>query len=144
MQANQDKLWSEIICHTVKIAIITSVNAKESVYDEINMETDLIKTLNLDSLDAAELIMQIEEIHGMDEIPEEYARKSVTFKDMYDYSKEHCAKSSGELIQYIIDQPKDNFKRDRFFEQISKNFAVDKDLLSGCTTAEEFVKLLPN
>lgn len=140
MQANHNKLWPIIIQHTVKLAIITSVNAKESVYDEINMETDLIKTLNLDSLDAAELIMQIEEVHDMDEIPEEYARKSVTFKDVYDYTKENCRKTEAELIQYILDQK--GFKRDKFMPKVAESFGIEEEQLKNCNNSEEFIKLL--
>lgn len=54
----------------------------------INEDTDLMKDLEADSLDAVEIIMSIEEKYGI-EIPDEDAENFKTVKDIVEYVEEH-------------------------------------------------------
>ena len=57
----------------IKDIIIEQLAVEES---EVNMDTNLMKDLSADSLDAVEIIMAIEDTFGI-EIPDEEDRKSV-------------------------------------------------------------------
>ena len=52
--------------------------------DEIQMDTDLLKDLEADSLDAVEIIMALEDEYDLD-IPDEVALKFRTVKDIVKY-----------------------------------------------------------
>ena len=52
--------------------------------DEIQMDTDLLKDLEADSLDAVEIIMALEDEYDLD-IPDEGALKFRTVKDIVKY-----------------------------------------------------------
>ncbi|MDO4177045.1 MAG: acyl carrier protein [Bacillota bacterium] len=52
--------------------------------DEIQMDTNLMKDLEADSLDAVEIIMAIEDEYDI-EIPDEDAEKFQTINDMVNY-----------------------------------------------------------
>ena len=56
--------------------------------DSITMETNLIKDLEADSLDAVEIIMAIEETYDF-EIPDEEAEKFQTVQDLVDYVEDN-------------------------------------------------------
>lgn len=56
--------------------------------DTISMETNLMKDLEADSLDAVEIIMAIEEEFDM-EIPDEEAEKFQTVADLVNYVEEN-------------------------------------------------------
>ena len=65
----------------VKEIIVDSLSCDES---QVTMEANLKDDLNADSLDAVELIMQIEEEFEV-EIPDEVASNMKTVKDIVDY-----------------------------------------------------------
>lgn len=65
----------------VKEFIIDQLGVSE---DEIQMETDLMKDLEADSLDAVEIIMALEDEYDVD-IPDEVAEKFRTVKDIVKY-----------------------------------------------------------
>lgn len=52
--------------------------------DEVKLDTNLMKDLSADSLDAVEIIMAIEDEYGI-EIPDEAAEKIQTVKDLVDF-----------------------------------------------------------
>ena len=52
--------------------------------DDIQMDTNLMKDLEADSLDAVEIIMAIEDEYDI-EIPDEDAQKIKTVKDVIEY-----------------------------------------------------------
>ncbi|MDM8534690.1 acyl carrier protein [Clostridiaceae bacterium HSG29] len=54
---------------------------------EINLKSSLANDLNADSLDAVEIIMEIEDAFNI-EIPDEIAEKIETFEDILDYLDE--------------------------------------------------------
>jgi acyl carrier protein len=56
--------------------------------DMVQMDTNLMKDLEADSLDAVEIILGIEEEFGL-EIPDEEAEKFETVRDLVDYVNEH-------------------------------------------------------
>lgn len=56
--------------------------------DSITLETNLIKDLEADSLDAVEIIMAIEETYDF-EIPDEEAEKFQTVQDLVDYVEDN-------------------------------------------------------
>lgn len=56
--------------------------------DMVHIDTDLIKDLEADSLDAVEIILGIEETYGI-EIPDEEAEKFQTVRDLVDYVESH-------------------------------------------------------
>lgn len=56
--------------------------------DMVHIDTDLIKDLEADSLDAVEIILGIEETYGI-EIPDDEAEKFKTVRDLVDYVEAH-------------------------------------------------------
>ena len=69
----------------IKEFIIEQLQVEES---EIEMDTDLMKDLSADSLDAVQIIMAIEDEYGI-EIPDEEAEKIQTVGDLVRYVEEH-------------------------------------------------------
>ncbi|MBQ6582392.1 MAG: acyl carrier protein [Mogibacterium sp.] len=57
--------------------------------DVIEMDTNLMKDLEADSLDAVEIILGIEESFGID-IPDEEAEKFETVRDLVEYVDSHA------------------------------------------------------
>lgn len=56
--------------------------------DMVQMDTNLMKDLEADSLDAVEIILGVEEAFGLD-IPDEDAEKFETVKDLVEYVDSH-------------------------------------------------------
>lgn len=56
--------------------------------DMVEMDTNLMKDLEGDSLDMVEIILGIEEIFGL-EIPDEEAEKFETVRDLVEYVDDH-------------------------------------------------------
>lgn len=56
--------------------------------DMVRMDTNLMKDLEADSLDAVEIILGVEEAFGLD-IPDEEAEKFETVKDLVEYVDSH-------------------------------------------------------
>ena len=54
----------------------------------VQMDTNLMKDLEADSLDAVEIILGVEEAYGLD-IPDEDAEKFETVKDLVEYVDSH-------------------------------------------------------
>lgn len=65
----------------IKEIIIEQLQVKE---DAIQLDTNLMKDLDADSLDAVEIIMAIEDTYGI-EIPDEDAEKLQTVEDLVKY-----------------------------------------------------------
>jgi acyl carrier protein len=57
--------------------------------DVIELDTNMMKDLEADSLDAVEIILGIEESFGI-EIPDEEAEKFETVRDLVTYVDEHA------------------------------------------------------
>lgn len=74
-----------MIFDKVKAIIIEQLQVEE---DEITMETNLMKDLSADSLDAVEIIMAIEDEYGI-EIPDDEAEKIQTVADLVRYVEEN-------------------------------------------------------
>ncbi len=68
----------------IKAIIIDQLSVEESM---VTMDTNLMKDLEADSLDAVEIIMGIEEEFGI-EIPDEEAEKIATVADLVRYVEE--------------------------------------------------------
>ena len=73
-----------MIFEKVKDIIIEQLQVDES---EVTMDTNLMKDLSADSLDAVEIIMAIEDEYGI-EIPDEEAEKFQTERDQVKYVEE--------------------------------------------------------
>ena len=58
--------------------------------DVISEETSFVDDLGIDSLDVVELVMELEDAFGMDEIPEEDLKKMRTVGDLVDYVTAHA------------------------------------------------------
>ncbi|MGN0722231.1 MAG: acyl carrier protein [Anaerovoracaceae bacterium] len=69
----------------IKDIIIDQLQVEES---DVNMDTNLMKDLSADSLDAVEIIMAIEDEYGI-EIPDEEAEKIQTVGDLVRYVEEN-------------------------------------------------------
>ena len=67
-----------MIFDKIKDIIIEQLQVEES---DVNMDTNLMKDLSADSLDAVEIIMAIEDEYGI-EIPDEEAEKMQTVGDL--------------------------------------------------------------
>ena len=65
----------------IKEIIFEQLQVKE---DAIQLDTNLMKDLDADSLDAVEIIMAIEDTYGI-EIPDEDAEKLQTVEDLVKY-----------------------------------------------------------
>lgn len=57
--------------------------------DVISEETSFVDDLGIDSLDVVELVMELEDVFGMDEIPEEDLKKMRTVGDLVEYVSAH-------------------------------------------------------
>ena len=79
--------WRTIIMifDKIKDIIIEQLQVEES---DVNMDTNLMKDLSADSLDAVEIIMAIEDEYGI-EIPDEEAEKMQTVGDLVRYVEEN-------------------------------------------------------
>ena len=67
-----------MVFETVRDIIVEQLRCGE---DEVKMETNLMKDLEADSLDAVEIIMAIEEEYDI-EVPDEEAEQFVTVADL--------------------------------------------------------------
>ncbi len=74
-----------MIFDEIKDIIIEQLQVDES---EVTMDTNLMKDLSADSLDAVEIIMAIEEEYGI-EIPDEDAETFQTVGDLVKYVEEN-------------------------------------------------------
>ena len=74
-----------MIFDKIKDIIIEQLQVEES---DVNMDTNLMKDLSADSLDAVEIIMAIEDEYGI-EIPDEEAEKMQTVGDLARYVEEN-------------------------------------------------------
>ena len=72
----------------LKAIIAEQLSIDESV---INMDTNLMKDLEADSLDAVEIIMALEEEYDI-EIPDEEAEKFQTVNDIVKYVEDNISK----------------------------------------------------
>ena len=70
----------------IKDIIVEQLGVEESA---VAMDTNLMKDLEADSLDAVEIIMAIEDEFGI-EIPDEDAEKFQTVGDLVKYVEEQC------------------------------------------------------
>lgn len=79
--------WRTIIMifDKIKDIIIEQLQVEES---DVTMDTNLMKDLSADSLDAVEIIMAIEDEYGI-EIPDEEAEKIQTVGDLVRYVEEN-------------------------------------------------------
>ena len=68
----------------IKEIIMEQLSVDESM---VTMETNLMKDLEADSLDAVEIIMAIEEEYGI-EIPDEEAERFQSVSDIVEYVEE--------------------------------------------------------
>ena len=74
-----------MIFDKIKDIIIEQLQVEES---DVNMDTNLMKDLSADSLDAVEIIMAIEDEYVI-EIPDEEAEKMQTVGDLVRYVEEN-------------------------------------------------------
>ena len=74
-----------MIFDKIKDIIIDQLQVEES---DVNMDTNLMKDLSADSLDAVEIIMAIEDEYGI-EIHDEEAEKIQTVGDLVRYVEEN-------------------------------------------------------
>ena len=74
-----------MIFDRIRDIIIEQLQVEES---DVNMDTNLMKDLSADSLDAGEIIMAIEDEYGI-EIPDEEAEKMQTVGDLVRYVEEN-------------------------------------------------------
>ena len=74
-----------MVFEKIKKIIIEQLQVSE---DEVTMDTNLMKDLSADSLDAVEIIMAIEDVYGF-EIPDEDAEKFQTVSDLVKYVEDH-------------------------------------------------------
>ena len=74
-----------MVFEKIKEIIIEQLSVDE---DEVTMDTNLMKDLSADSLDAVEIIMAIEDTFEI-EIPDEDAEKFQTVEDLGKYVEEN-------------------------------------------------------
>ena len=71
--------------HTIRDIVVEQLGVDA---DMVQMDTNLMKDLEADSLDAVEIILGVEEAFGLD-IPDEEAEKFETVKDLVEYVDSH-------------------------------------------------------
>ncbi|RLA91681.1 MAG: acyl carrier protein [Deltaproteobacteria bacterium] len=71
----------------VREVIVQQLDVKES---DVTMDANFIDDLGADSLDLVELVMALEDEHGI-EIPDEDAEKILTVGDAVRYIEEHIS-----------------------------------------------------
>jgi acyl carrier protein len=76
-----------MVFEKIREIIVEQLGVDESM---VTMETNLMKDLEADSLDAVEIIMAIEEEYGI-EVPDENAEKFQTVADLVKYVEAHAA-----------------------------------------------------
>ena len=74
-----------MVFETVRDIIIEQLHCSE---DDVSMETNLMKDLEADSLDAVEIIMAIEEEYDI-EVPDEEAEQFTTVADLVEFVEAH-------------------------------------------------------
>lgn len=74
-----------MIFERIREIIIEQLRVEEHL---VTMDTNLMKDLSADSLDAVEIIMGIEDEYGI-EIPDEDAEKFQTVRDLVKYVEDH-------------------------------------------------------
>ncbi len=74
-----------MVFETVRDIIIDQLHCGE---DDIRMDTNLMKDLEADSLDAVEIIMAIEEEYDI-EVPDEEAEQFTTVADLVEFVEAH-------------------------------------------------------
>ncbi len=57
--------------------------------DSISENTSFVDDLGIDSLDVVELVMELEDAFGLDQIPEEELKKMRTVGDLVEYVSTH-------------------------------------------------------
>lgn len=70
-----------MVFEKVKALIVDQLDADENI---VSMDTDLMRDLEADSLDAVEVILGVEEEFGI-EIPDEDAENFATVRDIVEY-----------------------------------------------------------
>ncbi|ABD46342.1 acyl carrier protein [Neorickettsia sennetsu] len=138
MGATQEKLRKIVLEHTVKVSVMGALNLSDEKYDEIKLETDLSSELGIDSLDAAEIIMRVEEDHDLEEIPEDYARKANTVKHIYDYLLEHCTKPLDKLVDFT----KKDVLFNKFLASVAVSFNCELANLEAVSSMSDLVSVL--
>ena len=58
--------------------------------EAISAETSFVDDLGIDSLDVVELVMELEDAFGLDQIPEEELKKMQTVGDLVEYVTAHA------------------------------------------------------
>ncbi len=57
--------------------------------EDVSKDTSFVEDLGIDSLDVVELVMELEDAFGLDEIPEEELKKLHTVNDLVEYVSAH-------------------------------------------------------
>jgi len=79
-------LLEEILMSTVEEKVISIIVDKLKVdAGEVTLDKEIVRDLGADSLDQVELVMELEEQFGVDEIPEEEAAQLKTVGDVVKY-----------------------------------------------------------
>jgi acyl carrier protein len=74
-----------MVFEKIKELIVEQLDVDESM---VTMETDFMKDLEADSLDAVEIILGVEDEYGI-EIPDEVAENFTKVSDIVKYVEEH-------------------------------------------------------
>ena len=70
-----------MVCEKVKSFVVEQLGVDP---DQVEMDTNLMKDLEADSLDAVEIILAVEDEYGLD-IPDETAENFETVRDLVEY-----------------------------------------------------------
>jgi acyl carrier protein len=79
-------MLEEILMSTVEEKVKSIIVDKLKVdASEVSLDKEIVRDLGADSLDQVELVMELEEQFGVDEIPEEEAAQLKTVGDVVNY-----------------------------------------------------------
>ena len=122
-----------VIAHTVRVAIMKAINIAEDQYSKVAGDPKLKEDLDLDSLEEAEIVMSVEEMHNLDEIPEDYARQAEKISHIESYVLENCK----EDLDKLIDLKNEDHMPKILLKNLCHKFNLKDGSLDDCKNIED-------
>jgi len=131
----EEKLKKIVIDHTVRTSVMKALNISSDQYEKVKGNPHIQNDLGADSLEEAEIVMSVEEMHNLDEIPEDYAKKAERIDDICKYVFENCKEDFKSLIDF---GNKEHFS-DIFLDTVAGAFSLEKGDIASCKSIEDVI-----
>jgi len=99
----KDQIKDAVFIYSLKKVVAEHLKLKDEDYSKMALDANLVSVFGMDSLDSMEIIMAVETLHNLEEIPEEEAKKSVTIGDIFNYVKQHSKIDVNDLFSFNDD-----------------------------------------